>query len=1220
MNCMLPPKSTYFAMDCDVSPDRGSDHTILLATHEIVSSDDYQSSPDSIHHHHHHHHQIHNYSLHPQSISNDDDDEDDVIFDIDQPPPLLQVEEDRDPLALDDAAEEELLRLQSPPKLDINPPLSILKQQHVPRINAKTLALDIKEKTTTSPTSDSSTKTSSQTQAAKPRKPASTMREVLASLPGFSVKPRRRSNKKMSTAAQIEQTKNGKIDLETPDSILVSTNLRALLNKQTFSLLPPLFQHSLVQLLPSVDRPSAIDGDSAQIRLNASALNNEFFARACLDWRERLAGGELTPENQNKLKTEAEREMSKLDPWKLKHFEPIWGDKSYRSKKISSDSNSDDRPTIGGADATHTSTTTSTTINSSNSVVTPTNEPAPAPPPTPETPLSQGSSGSSVIVECSDVPSSSTRTSLSPCRPLMTASSMSNSSPDTNVAEITISSSNSSTSSVEIIEEYQQEDENRLEVSDVSVHDEAVEIPSQVNISAIKNECKSGRDSVMDVMITSSPKQIDSEVEEVEISSEIENSLDQGQEKDQSQNEDLKYLHDDNGLVLYEIEVDMADINDASQSEENSTGSQRAEKRASSPEDRESKHMKLNEMVEWEEVDSQQPPCVDNVSNTVDELIPDGEIPMTAAEMEVFSTFTSNSNSNSLSDCSNQSISEVIVEDDKLALPPDVDEALIAEADDNILIDEVSLPPSPLLESVVYADDQSSLSPAELPKDVDDNEELVSTTVDEVVMSPMPMPILHEEIQQDESNSLLEPYIEIDPSTEDLAEIETPIFESQSQTMEISEIMQSQQPRVSSISDSQYLHAIQRPPSSSSPTIYRLALSPSTQLKVISTGKVENVPEVSRPQATIVKIPVSSTSSTQTTVASTSIQSVNALNALVGSNGRGRRATSNLPPGAVNLERSYQICQAVIQNSPNRHQLKAQLKPPPFIVNSNSGSTSGVGTSNSVLSTPTTLKVENQLLGANNPPVVYKVITAPRLGFPRKKIVHRQFSSPTIVRHLYTTDTNLSNVPQTGTTTTTTVPLRVQQQYQSQQPLQQHHQTTTVSLSTAQQQFGQYVLIQRANLATSDNQVPRASSAPPAQSQQQIQGMNGLLNNNSTSIRMRPASASVDVEMPNDDAVQDVYVIETSSGLNAITTKTTNHGLTYNGDVSSTNSAHQLQHQHRHHHPSNQQAFNKRVTGENTPPNCSCSLNAMVVCQQCGAYCQDDCIGSSKLCVACTIR
>lgn len=35
------------------------------------------------------------------------------------------------------------------------------------------------------------------------------------------------------------------------------------------------------------------------------------------------------------------------------------------------------------------------------------------------------------------------------------------------------------------------------------------------------------------------------------------------------------------------------------------------------------------------------------------------------------------------------------------------------------------------------------------------------------------------------------------------------------------------------------------------------------------------------------------------------------------------------PPGTVNLERSYQICQAVIQNSPNRHQLNCQLKPRP---------------------------------------------------------------------------------------------------------------------------------------------------------------------------------------------------------------------------------------------------------------------------------------------------
>lgn len=34
------------------------------------------------------------------------------------------------------------------------------------------------------------------------------------------------------------------------------------------------------------------------------------------------------------------------------------------------------------------------------------------------------------------------------------------------------------------------------------------------------------------------------------------------------------------------------------------------------------------------------------------------------------------------------------------------------------------------------------------------------------------------------------------------------------------------------------------------------------------------------------------------------------------------------PSGNVNYERSYQICQAVIQNSPNRHQLNCQLKSP----------------------------------------------------------------------------------------------------------------------------------------------------------------------------------------------------------------------------------------------------------------------------------------------------
>lgn len=154
-----------------------------------------------------------------------------------------------------------------------------------------------------------------------------TMKEVLASIPGFNMKTRKRTNKKLSTAAQLEQTKAGCIDLETPDSILVNTNLRLLLNKGTFASLPVLYQNKLSQLLPLVDRQLVNNSTDPNCIEISSGLNNEFFARACLEWQDRLAEGEFTPENQQKLKLEADKERSKLDPWKLKHFEPIWGDR-----------------------------------------------------------------------------------------------------------------------------------------------------------------------------------------------------------------------------------------------------------------------------------------------------------------------------------------------------------------------------------------------------------------------------------------------------------------------------------------------------------------------------------------------------------------------------------------------------------------------------------------------------------------------------------------------------------------------------------------------------------------------------------------------------------------------------------------------------------------------------------------------------------------------------
>lgn len=192
-------------------------------------------------------------------------------------------------------------------------------KRHLPRIIVKPLPPPPAESREWAATI---TYSNSSTTAPRP----STMREVLASIPGFCMKPRKRSSKKLSTAAQLQQTKEGCIDLETPDSILVNTNIRALLNKHTFSLLPPLYQYKLGQLLPSVDRPSTSG------RLSSSSLNNEFFARACLEWQDSLSSGEFTPENQQKMKTEAEKEKGKIDPWKLKHFEPIWGEKLRKDR------------------------------------------------------------------------------------------------------------------------------------------------------------------------------------------------------------------------------------------------------------------------------------------------------------------------------------------------------------------------------------------------------------------------------------------------------------------------------------------------------------------------------------------------------------------------------------------------------------------------------------------------------------------------------------------------------------------------------------------------------------------------------------------------------------------------------------------------------------------------------------------------------------------------
>ncbi|XP_037986410.1 putative Polycomb group protein ASXL2 [Motacilla alba alba] len=49
------------------------------------------------------------------------------------------------------------------------------------------------------------------------------------------------------------------------------------------------------------------------------------------------------------------------------------------------------------------------------------------------------------------------------------------------------------------------------------------------------------------------------------------------------------------------------------------------------------------------------------------------------------------------------------------------------------------------------------------------------------------------------------------------------------------------------------------------------------------------------------------------------------------------------------------------------------------------------------------------------------------------------------------------------------------------------------------------------------------------------------------------------------------------------------------------------------------QAFAEDGAVEDPPSKCYCRLKAMIMCKGCGAFCHDDCIGPSKLCVSCLV-
>ncbi|XP_063771033.1 putative Polycomb group protein ASXL2 isoform X2 [Pseudophryne corroboree] len=139
-------------------------------------------------------------------------------------------------------------------------------------------------------------------------------------------------------ARHLKRTKCAEIDVETPESILVNTNLRALINKHTFSLLPADCQQRLLRLLPEVDQPAGPDGF---LKLSSSALNNEFFTSASQSWKERLAEGEFTPEMQLRIRQEIEKEK-RVEAWKEQFYEGYYGENSGLSVEDFNDLTAED--------------------------------------------------------------------------------------------------------------------------------------------------------------------------------------------------------------------------------------------------------------------------------------------------------------------------------------------------------------------------------------------------------------------------------------------------------------------------------------------------------------------------------------------------------------------------------------------------------------------------------------------------------------------------------------------------------------------------------------------------------------------------------------------------------------------------------------------------------------------------------------------------------------
>ncbi|CAK9797428.1 Polycomb protein Asx [Anthophora plagiata] len=1044
--------------------------------------------------------------------------------------------------------------------------------------------------------------------------PAATMREVLASLPGFSLKPgRRRSTKRLSATAQLEA---GLVDLESPASILASTSLRALLNRHTFQGLPPLYQRKLAQLLPAVDRQDAA----------TSGLNNEFFARACLEWRKRLAEGEFTPENQQRLKMEAERDKNKLDPWKVKHFEPIWGEK--REPKLRSGLHCISESRSGGA-----VTRSSLRLRLESNVDTPVSD-TPCPIIMSEDKVEEDNCKVETSINNSDELNEATEIQ----ELLPTEYNETHALIDEKQIESVNVSSVETVADTEMHQDKLEEDDkviNLPEKQDVieenevvaqvcqenisNTYEEEIHLPqTEKNLEPMENHMLevSEEDTILLPEENTSPRSSE-QTEQIshtsrETSSQLstectsQTSLDQmsqisKEQISQMSEEQIYPMSDCETTTMLETsppsheqvrptEIVMEDStlisNNQSEttqvSHENPTDGE-----SQIPEGMEIDSETLQRIHELE-VRGEMREAYEEISGCPEEImypILDGmemgsnnteetETQVVSGQSEAVrdqQDVNSGNEDEALREANNYVCSEMLEcswsvdptvnnmnnnnrTQEELQVPwPLVAAALDGSVAANITVttqDECNEAPTstdsanPPQQFINADSNVESVNCIQLPvvqgTPFQSESLAIGTPGTSCIMKnfqSQSSPIIT--FPQLQSIRFVQTSFHSDQNTASTLNNTSPItaqIQNQQNTTSQVNIMRTQEEVVQINAQNNNTRNIRNNATQNQvPNTVTAAIGVQPQNRAQNTIVIQHQASApAQPRQVVATIQQQQQYPGATVAVSSRSSRSNNQGSQRGSRnnnkeqGGGRsRSTTKEPPGAVNLERSYQICQAVIQSSPNRDQLKAHLKPPPSLLARGDGAFT---TNKSGGRTITTVKTQK----------------------PSQTIQNKQAQNKTqavMLRHVFATarQATSAEVPESNT-------------------VAQLGSTTTGGL-------GQYILVQRTGVGDS---APRASSAPPLPPQIAGMGVGVHL------VRGRPASAG-------------------EGSHQAVTLKA--RGTDGRGGGGAEPGAPGM------------------IMGGDPPPPCECNMRgAMVICRQCGAFCHDDCIGPQRICATCLIR